>query len=107
MNRYSNAIPNTRAIIPRKNPDAPFLVVAPSENGRCEKTGQNPTILSVKTLLSLGGETSPIKAIRAHCVDCCGGSTSEVRKCTAYRCPLWPFRMGKNVFHGRKGARDG
>lgn len=35
------------------------------------------------------------RAIRAHCVDCSGWQLAEVRKCTVYRCPLWPWRMGK------------
>lgn len=37
---------------------------------------------------------SPLKAIRAHCIDCCCGQIYEVRKCTAYNCNLWGFRMG-------------
>lgn len=35
------------------------------------------------------------KAIRAKCIDCMGSDKSEVRKCTAVKCPLFPFRMGK------------
>jgi len=49
----------------------------------------------------LGHPESPIRAIRAKCVDCCGGYAAEVRKCTAIDCPLWPFRMGVNPFHGK------
>ena len=30
---------------------------------------------------------SPLRAIRAHCLDCCGGSAQEVGKCMALRCP--------------------
>lgn len=36
----------------------------------------------------------PAKAIRAKCRDCCGGDDSEVRKCVAVSCALWPLRMG-------------
>ena len=32
------------------------------------------------------------KAIRAKCLDCCGGMRSEVRGCNVKYCPLWPFR---------------
>jgi hypothetical protein len=35
-----------------------------------------------------------LKAIRAKCLDCCGGSSAEVRKCTATACALWPMRIG-------------
>lgn len=37
------------------------------------------------------------KAIRMKCLDCCGGNTAEVRKCTAKDCPLWIYRMGKEI----------
>ena len=37
------------------------------------------------------------KAIRLKCIDCCAGQTSEVRKCPATNCPLWRFRMGREV----------
>ena len=38
---------------------------------------------------------TPRKAIRAKCLDCCCGHPSEVRICTAVKCPLYPYRMGK------------
>lgn len=37
------------------------------------------------------------KAIRLKCLDCCCGQPSEVRKCPAVDCPLWRFRMGREV----------
>lgn len=45
---------------------------------------------------------SPLKAIRAKCIDCCCGYTAEVRSCTAEDCPIWPYRMGHNP--NRKGV---
>ena len=44
---------------------------------------------------------SPIKAIRAKCLDCVCGSEAEVRKCPVVDCSLWPFRFGRNPFHAR------
>src|SRR5262245_23704339 len=38
---------------------------------------------------------TPLRAIRAKCIDCCGGSRSEASKCTARHCDLWLFRLGK------------
>lgn len=35
------------------------------------------------------------KAIRLKCLDCCAGSFSEVRQCTATKCALWRYRMGR------------
>jgi hypothetical protein len=35
------------------------------------------------------------KAIRAKCLDCCCGQAVEVRLCTVQKCPLFPYRMGK------------
>lgn len=43
-------------------------------------------------------QTNPTKVIREKCLDCCCGSANEVRLCTAERCPLWPWRMGKNPY---------
>lgn len=37
------------------------------------------------------------QAIRDKCIDCCGGFVREVKRCTAYTCPLWRFRMGREV----------
>jgi len=45
--------------------------------------------------------TSPIKAIRAKCLDCCCDQRDEVKLCPATTCPLWPFRMGKNPNRSR------
>ena len=37
------------------------------------------------------------KAIRLKCIDCCADQIAEVRKCHAVDCPLWRFRMGREV----------
>lgn len=42
--------------------------------------------------------TNPVKAIRAFCVDCCGGSSMMVKGCSAPDCALYPFRLGKNPY---------
>lgn len=42
-------------------------------------------------------QVSPLQAIRAKCLDCCG-DPREVKLCTATRCPLHPFRDGKNPY---------
>lgn len=44
---------------------------------------------------------TPIKAIRAKCLDCCVGQAQEVRLCPVHDCPLYPYRMGHNP--NRKG----
>ena len=45
--------------------------------------------------------TTPIKAIKAKCLDCCCGQREEVRECPAKECPLWQFRLGKNPNRAR------
>ena len=37
---------------------------------------------------------TPMKAIRAKCLDCCCFNPNEVRLCTAKDCPLWVYRSG-------------
>lgn len=39
-----------------------------------------------------------LKAIRAKCLDCCGGHAAEVRECHLTGCTLHPYRMGKNPY---------
>lgn len=46
---------------------------------------------------------TPMKAIRAKCLDCCCGQYGEVKSCTCIDCPLYNFRLGKNP--NRKKAR--
>lgn len=57
-------------------------------------------------------ELTPIKAIRAHCMECSGGSFKAVKYCTLDGvnstpvCPLWPFRFGKRPKSVRKSMGD-
>ena len=39
---------------------------------------------------------SPLKAIRAKCLDCCAGQPKEVKLCPIEECPIYPYRFGKN-----------
>lgn len=39
---------------------------------------------------------TPLKAIRAKCLDCCIGQVNEVRLCPSKDCALWPYRLGHN-----------
>ncbi len=38
---------------------------------------------------------TPIKSIRAKCLDCCGGSSYEVSECSSVDCALYAYRLGK------------
>ncbi len=42
--------------------------------------------------------TSPLRAIRLKCLDCTCGSQKEVEACPIVKCPLHPFRAGKNPY---------
>lgn len=44
---------------------------------------------------------TPLKSIRAKCLDCMCDQPMEVRLCPSENCPLWPYRMGHNP--NRKG----
>ncbi len=48
-------------------------------------------------------KTTPIKAIRAKCLECSNYQPKEVRNCLIIDCPLFPYRFGKNP--NRKGIR--
>ena len=95
------------AVTPSQAIGAPYLETSPYDADGGEKVGANPASLSLADIQALGHPQSPIKAIRAHCLDCCGGQAGEVRKCTATGCALWPLRMGKNVYHARAARKGG
>lgn len=44
----------------------------------------------------------PLKAIRKMCLECLGGSTEDVKNCTAKTCPIYHYRFGKNPFKKRE-----
>lgn len=41
-------------------------------------------------------KVTPIKSIRAKCLDCSNFQPSEVKQCPVAECPLFPYRLGKN-----------
>ena len=38
--------------------------------------------------------TTPMKAIRLKCLDCCAGQLLEINRCHIEKCPLWKYRTG-------------
>jgi len=83
-----------------QKPDrATFLEPSTSQGDGGELIGRDPRAIPRAELRRLGLPESPIKAIRARCIDCSGGHASEVRRCIAVNCALWPFRMGVSPFH--------
>jgi hypothetical protein len=59
--------------------------------------GRDPRRMTRAELVELRHQPmSPLRALRLRCLDCCCDQPSEVRKCTAVKCPSWPFRMGVN-----------
>ena len=49
---------------------------------------------------------SPLKAIRLKCLDCCCGSSNEVKLFTVVKCPLYPFREGHNPYIAKREYTD-
>jgi len=95
----SSKTPNASPERATRPPRGHYLEPSPYESDGGNLIGVSPAMLSKSDLLALGHPTSPIKSIRAKCLDCCCGSDAEARKCTAMDCPLWPLRMGRNVYH--------
>ena len=79
-----------------------YLEVSKSALDGGELVGRLPKEIGKEGLKDLGYSTSPVKAIRAHCIMCSGDSPSEVRKCTGIGCPLWAFRMGTSPYYNKK-----
>ena len=70
--------------------------ISPYPGDEGELIGRDPCELPLAILSIYHMERNPLKAIRERCLDCCCGSAPEVRKCTAFACPAWAFRMGVN-----------
>ena len=69
--------------------------------------GRDPRTMSPDELVAMGhAPMSPLRAIRTHCLDCCAGSSQEVAKCMALRCPSWPYRMGTNPWRARPSDKQ-
>lgn len=51
-------------------------------------------------------ELTPIKAIRAKCLECCCDQVVEVRLCPSDDCPLWEYRMGHRPARSRRILTD-
>lgn len=67
------------------------------DNADGSTEGRDPRKVSLDEFAFLGHIGRPLlKVIQAKCLDCSCYQPSEVDKCTAYGCPLWPYRKGTN-----------
>lgn len=90
----------------RKNGDiSPLLMLKHSEDGvnkERRSEGFSPRKYSSELLNEAGySKTTPLDAIKAHCLECCGYSKSEVLKCVSLECPLYLYRKGTNPWDSR------
>ena len=79
-----------------------FLEISPYQADGGELIGKHPSDVPSEILSQKFRAQNPLKAIREKCIDCCCGDASEVRKCVALDCDLWPFRIRTNPFRKRR-----
>ena len=80
------------------------LILTDAEGRR---SGVDVRNLTGEQLEAAGVMRQPVlSAIRAKCIDCCGGMLSEVRDCTITSCALWPFRFNHNPFRVGREMSD-
>src|SRR5215467_2325985 len=60
--------------------------------------GKHPRDADVDVMREIHEPAPLLRVIRAKCLDCSAGVESEIRKCTAIGCALWPYRMATNPF---------
>jgi hypothetical protein len=60
--------------------------------------GKHPRDADVDVMREIHEPAPLLRVIRAKCLDCSAGVESEIRKCTAVGCALWPYRMATNPF---------
>jgi len=90
----------------RKHNKELYLQRNTNTSSRGYLVGRLPRKIETDDLRALGHPERSIKAIRAKCIDCCGDSLAEARRCIATGCPLWPMRMGTNPFYGKGGGYE-
>lgn len=67
-----------------------------------ELEGRDPREMPISLMEEIGHSRSPLlTVIRSKCLDC-AHKASEVAKCTAIDCNLWPYRMGTNPFRAER-----
>jgi hypothetical protein len=68
---------------------------------------EEPVATTRAGYLELGHEARPVlDAIREKCIDCSGGSQSEVKLCRSMACALYPFRMRKNPWRTEQSVEQ-
>jgi hypothetical protein len=81
-----------------------LLEVSPFASDARQLIGRDPRKIPAEDWRSAGVERqTAMEAIRSKCYECSGYDWSEVRKCTAVKCPLWPLRTG-SYSRGLKAA---
>lgn len=78
------------------------IVYKPDEDQEERSSGTDHVAIIKKYAAKV---TNRNTAIRAKCVECSGGSLSEVRDCPITKCALWPFRQGEDPFNKKTKAR--
>ena len=76
---------------PEKRNRDPYLEPSPYDADGGHLIGRDPRTITDWSDYP-GQRLVGLRAIRAKCLDC-SHTQSEVRKCTAVSCPLWPLRM--------------
>lgn len=72
-----------------------MLEISDAECDEGNLVGRHPNSISLEEFQAAGIQlNTAMEGIRAKCLDCCGGIVAEVRKCTAFSCPLWTMRLG-------------
>jgi hypothetical protein len=64
--------------------------------------GSDPRALSRDFLAEVHKPAPLLDVIREKCLDCSGYQPSEIARCTAVACSLWPYRMGTNPFRASR-----
>ena len=67
-----------------------------------ETEGLEPREMPRSLLAEIGHSQMPLlRVIRGKCLDC-SYTVSEVRRCQAVDCALWPYRIGSNPFRAER-----
>jgi len=60
----------------------------------------------VKRQRKLGEVATPLKTMRNFCLECIGWDSAELRRCTAPKCWLYPWRFGVSPEVAKERGED-
>jgi len=86
----------TLGFLPQNRSERPDSTQPPCPPARSDSGSKILRVRKIRCRPRRPGEiTTPLAAIRNHCIECMGYQPALVKTCPARECWLWPYRLGR------------